>query len=170
MSVALPFKYLGKSSKLIWRFNGVSEDDCLTYTGNAFQPHFYLTYTVASCVTCDELFWIFCADCLFLTLTDDSPPEIPDPDYSDPDEDPESSDVAPENCSPSKKVDCTGVPQSKEHRDLLRELLRSQKMWDSSSFVVLYGTPYGEICGITPYWRISAFHTPWRIGPLRWIV
>jgi len=33
MSVALPFlKYLRKSSKLIWRLNDVSEDDCLTYS------------------------------------------------------------------------------------------------------------------------------------------
>jgi len=42
MSVALPFKHLRKSSKLIWRLNDVNEDDCLTYTGNAFQQSKYL--------------------------------------------------------------------------------------------------------------------------------
>jgi len=42
MSVALSFKYLRKSSKLIWRLNDVSEDDCRTYTGNAFQQSKYL--------------------------------------------------------------------------------------------------------------------------------
>ena len=60
-----------------------------------------------------------------VTFTDDSNPE-PDPDYSDCDDDPESSDAAPG--SPSKKVDGAGVPQSKEQRDLLRELLRNQKL------------------------------------------
>jgi len=42
MSVALPFKYLRKSSKLMWRLNDVSKDDYLTYTGNAFQQAKYL--------------------------------------------------------------------------------------------------------------------------------
>jgi len=42
MSEALPFKYLRKSIKLIWRWNDFNEDDCLTYTGNAFQQSKYL--------------------------------------------------------------------------------------------------------------------------------
>jgi len=42
MSVALPFKYSRKSIELIWRLNDVNEDDCLRYTGNAFQQSKYL--------------------------------------------------------------------------------------------------------------------------------
>jgi len=42
MSVAHPLKYLRKSNKLIWRLNDVNEDDCLTYTGNAFEQSKYL--------------------------------------------------------------------------------------------------------------------------------
>jgi len=42
MSVALPFKYLLKSSKLIWRLNDVNEDDTLSYIHRQCIPAAYL--------------------------------------------------------------------------------------------------------------------------------